>query len=160
VTEQAPPATPVLRSGDLWAGVAVVAAGAVGLVASFDIFQPVGFNSVLGPRAFPIAMSGLLLALGVTLCVRVLLRRQVTHPDIGSRGTLAVMSAAILGYLAIFETLGFTVATALFLTGLFAFLGERRIWVALLAGVALAVAIEVAFTYGLDVALPRGIFGF
>lgn len=160
MTDQQSTAAPVLRSGDLWTGVLVAAVGAVGLKAAFDIFQPTGFNSVLGPRAFPIAVSTLLVALGALLALRAVVRRQVTHLDLGSPSALLVVSAALAGYLTVFRLLGFVVATVLFLTLLFVYLGERKIWVAVTAGVVLSAVVAAAFSLGLNVALPRGLFGF
>jgi putative tricarboxylic transport membrane protein len=70
------------------------------------------------------------------------------------------MSVALAGYLALFNVVGFILATAVFLTALFLFLGERRIWVAGVAAVAIAIATMAVFSSALNVNLPRGPFGF
>lgn len=148
-----------LRSADLWAGLCVAALGAVGLVAALDIFLPTGLNDALGPRTFPIVISTMLMALGATLTVRSLVRQRTAPPDFGALPTLLVLSVAVAVYLGLFGVLGFMLATVLFLAVVFVYLGERRIWLALVVAVALAVAITVGFTSGLNVALPRGPFG-
>jgi putative tricarboxylic transport membrane protein len=149
-----------LKAADIWAGLCVVTLGVVGLVAAFDIFVPRGFNDFLGPRAFPISISALLVVLGLTLSGRSVTRSENTPPDVGSRTTLLVMSVALAGYLMLFNVLGFTLATVIFLTALFMFLGERRAWVAGVAAVAVALATMAVFSSALNVNLPRGPFGF
>lgn len=149
-----------LRSADLWAGLCVTALGVVALVASFDIFVPTGLNDSLGPRTFPIVISLLVMALGVVLSLRSLVRNGSTAADLGTRSTLVVMSVALAGYLALFGVLGFLLATVVFLTALFLYLGERRLWFAVVAAALISVAVSAAFTMGLNVALPRGLLGF
>ena len=147
-------------SADLWAGACITGLGVVGLVAALDIFVPTGSADILGPRTFPITISALLVILGATLSIRALLRSEPVLPDIGRASTLLVMSAALAGYLVLFGLLGFLLSTVVFLAGLFFYLGERKIWIGLLAAVVLAVAIDAAFSIGLNVALPRGLLGF
>jgi hypothetical protein len=149
-----------LRGADLWAGLCVAAVGVVGLVASFDIFVPTGLNDYLGPRAFPITISSVLIVFGVTLAVRSLVRSSPASADLGSLSTLAVMCGAVAGYLLVFNALGYTLATTLLLAALFVYLGERRIWLACGAALLLAVATMYLFATGLNVNLPSGPLGF
>ena len=149
-----------LKSADLWAGLCVAVLGVVGLVAGLRIFVPAGLNDSLGPRAFPVTISILLIVLGAILAVRSIVRRLTEPPDVGALRMLLVLSLAVVGYLLVFGILGFLLSTVLLLAALFVYLGERRVWLAVTVAVALAVLITVGFTSGLNVALPRGIFGF
>ena len=149
-----------LRSGDLWAGICVAGLGAVGLVAALDIFVPTGLNDFLGPRVFPITISLMLIVLGAALAIRSAARRQSEEADFGRRGTLLLLVVAVTVYVLLFGALGFLLATALFLAALFVYLGERKIWVAVVVAAVIATAVTVGFASGLNVALPRGPFGF
>jgi len=65
----------------------------------------------LGPRPFPLGILGLM-----ALCALLLLRRQpdtVSWPPLRTLRHLAIMVAALAGYGASFEWLGFPLATAL-----------------------------------------------
>ncbi|MPZ97211.1 MAG: hypothetical protein GEU96_20425 [Propionibacteriales bacterium] len=146
------------RSGDLWAGLAVAVIGGVGLWASFDIFVPTGLNDFLGPRAFPITVSSALVVLGLILSVRA--QRSSAPPDFGSVRVLSVVGVAVVGYLAVFELVGFFLATTAFLAAMFVYLGEARLWLAGSLAVVLALAVTLGFSQGLNVALPTSPLGF
>lgn len=149
-----------LHSGDVWGGAAVVALGAMALYGAFQIFEPRLTREDLGPRAFPLTIGGILVVLGAVLIARVLLRPSTgERVDFGSRPALAVTAAAIVGFIVVLPVAGFLLASSLFLTLLFIYLGERRIWLTLLIAIAVSAAIYVGFRYGLHVNLPRGIVG-
>ena len=149
-----------LRSADLWSGLVVVGVGVLGLVGGLAIFVPRGLSDYLGPRTFPLGISVALLVLGALLLVRAVRHGDDYVLDRGSLTTLGVVSGSIVAYLAVFELLGFLVATALLLAFLFHYLGEKRIWLAVLAAAVGSTLVTLLFTLGLNVALPVGPLGF
>ncbi|WP_149182262.1 tripartite tricarboxylate transporter TctB family protein [Streptomyces sp. TRM49041] len=68
----------------------------------------------------------------------------------------AVLLLAICLYVALFVPLGFVISTTLFVVGTAWFLGFTRHWVSALVGGGVALALYLAMSEGLDVALPTG----
>ncbi|WP_219818930.1 tripartite tricarboxylate transporter TctB family protein [Streptomyces sp. SM11] len=68
----------------------------------------------------------------------------------------AVLLVAIALYVALFEPLGFVLATTLFVVATAWYLGFARLWVNVLVGAGVALALYLAMSEGLDVALPTG----
>ena len=149
-----------LSSADLWAGLGVTALGVVGGIAALDIFVPRGISGFLGPRSFPLTVAAALLVLGAILVIRTVIRPRPSQESVGSRRTLAVLSGAIVGYLVLFQALGFLLSTFMMLSGTSTYLGERRFWLSATVVGALSVLITIGFHNGLNVALPTGPFGF
>lgn len=149
-----------LSSADLWAGLGVIALGVVGGIATLDIFVPRGISGFLGPRTFPLAVATALLVLGALLVIRTVIRPRPSQDSVGSMRTLTVLSGAVVGYLVLFQTLGFLLSTFIMLSGMFTYLGERRFWLSATVAAALSVLITIGFRDGLNVALPTGPFGF
>lgn len=126
---------------------AAMAAAAWGYAAPFE-YEPVG------PRAFP-----LLLALGMAACgawltfktsqpVQRLQRLQLQH--------VAMCAGAVLVYAALFQALGFVIATMLMAIPIGRVFGAS--WVKSVAtGIGLGVALFVLFDKVLDVVLPWGL---
>ncbi|CNG43891.1 tripartite tricarboxylate transporter TctB family protein [Yersinia similis] len=109
----------------------------------------------LGPRPFPIVILTLM-----TLCAVLLLLRKpevIVWPDAKVLYRLLVMVLTLVIYAAVFEWLGFPLATAL-LTFSIALLFGAKIGVAAFSGVALGLLLFYAFDYLLDVTLPLGIW--
>ncbi|EKP94034.1 tripartite tricarboxylate transporter TctB family protein [Thermaerobacter subterraneus] len=75
------------------------------------------------------------------------------------RVRLLVTLGALGAYTAALPVLGFPVASAVLVSGLTWYLGERRPLAALLWGVLLAVALWAGFVRGLGVPLPMGVLG-
>ncbi|GAB6875291.1 tripartite tricarboxylate transporter TctB family protein [Thermaerobacter litoralis] len=73
------------------------------------------------------------------------------------RVRLAVTVAALAAYTTALPVLGFPLASALFMAGMTWYLGERRWWVAALAGGLLALGLWAGFVRGLGVPLPLGV---
>ena len=147
------------RTAEFWAGVLVALVGGAGLVGALKIFVPMGLNDYLGPRLIPITVSALVIVLGLALMLRTLLRGPTFTTDPGSLRTLAVLLAITAVYLLLFGLLGFLLATVCFLAATFVYLGESRLWVALLAAAVVATLVTLAFTHALNVALPVGPLG-
>ncbi|CNC21043.1 hypothetical protein B7R74_20455 [Yersinia pseudotuberculosis] len=109
----------------------------------------------LGPRPFPIVILTLM-----TLCAVLLLLRKpevIVWPDAKVLYRLLAMVLTLVLYAAVFEWLGFPVATAL-LTFSIALLFGAKIGVAAFSGVALGLLLFYSFDYLLDVTLPLGVW--
>lgn len=150
----------LLRSADLWTGIALAAVGALGLVGSLSISAPRGLVGLIGPRVYPLTVSVLLILLGVVLLVRAVLTSTPGRADFGRHSTVAVVIAVLVGFAVLFQLLGFVIAAFAMLAVLYRFLGERRLWLALLVAAGTAVVIYLGFAEGLGVALPATTFGF
>lgn len=152
----------VRASNDVWAGFAVLAFAAVFFWQVEEIRQVSSLTGVLGARAFPLALAALLAASGLALVTRFRRRAKAGSdaPDAGDLRMLGTLCAFLVGYLVVLPYAGFTLATGLFLYGLFALLGERRHWLSAPLALALAGALYVSFHGYLGVSLPRGAVGF
>lgn len=136
---------------------AVCVVAAAGMAwAAHDYAAPISYEPV-GPRAFPLLLAGLMAAAGAWLIARP-----------GPRGPgfdrehlvpigLAVL--AVFVYAALFETLGFTLATALMALPVgMAFGGSWK--QSLAGGVVMGLVLYVMFDKLLDVVLPTGLLSF
>lgn len=149
----------VRSGGQLWAGVLVAAIGVVVAVAGFTVRQVAALSDPIGPGAFPGAVGCVLVVLGLAAAIIAALGRNAEPTDIGQPAAVGVMVAALVLYLVLLQPAGFLLTTMAFLVVLFAYLGERRWWVLVLVAVLFTVAVFVAFRYGLNVALPKGVVG-
>ncbi len=132
----------------------VVAAGmawaAKDYVAEFS-YEPVG------PRAFPMLLAALMAGCGLWLLIKPGKDDRWLH-QVPIR-TVGIAVVAVLAYALLFQTLGFTLATALMSVPVgMAFGGS---WIKSLAGgVALGVLLYLGFDKLLDVVLPTGLLSF
>lgn len=146
-------------SADVAAGGVLLAIGAVVLFGSMRIYVPPYLTDLLGPRAFPLALGVLILAIAAyTLLAG--LRHRGSALSIGDARILAWLVGASVAYLAIVRPAGYLVSTALYLFCLTVYLGERRLWAAALAAAGVSAALYVAFGWYLNVWLPVGPLGF
>jgi putative tricarboxylic transport membrane protein len=112
----------------------------------------------VGPRAFPLLLAGLLAAGGLWLVLKPTLRGTVAYRDVPLRATL-IAAAAVAVYAALFEVLGFALATAAMAAPLgIVFGGSWR--QSLAGGVGLGLALYLLFDKVLDVTLPTGLLSF
>jgi putative tricarboxylic transport membrane protein len=105
----------------------------------------------IGPKAFPIIISALLIASALFLLIR-----PDPDPEIEGDGTLRriVIAAGLLAaYVLLFERLGFIVSTALIAFGFALLLGANP-WRAALFGVLLGIGSYFLFTWPLELNLP------
>ncbi|WP_306367741.1 tripartite tricarboxylate transporter TctB family protein [Nocardiopsis sp. CC223A] len=77
-----------------------------------------------------------------------------------TRLEIGLFVAALAAYAALFEFLGFILATALYLGSMTWYLGYRRHLVNAVVAIALPFALYAGMTWGLDVALPTGLLPF
>lgn len=145
--------------------------GAVlGLLALFTLVSSarmdVGAVTKPGPGFFPLVLSGALALAALALLVIGLRSAAVTDGAATEAGApseriqrwkLLASVGAFAGYIALFEGLGFVLATAGFLSFLFGALARYRWPLAVGAGVALTAAAYLVFNTWLQVRLPRGL---
>jgi hypothetical protein len=123
---------------------------------------PVGRLSQPGPGFFPLGLALLLAALSAALLLRGL-RRSGTDvaalwPDRGGAGRVALVAAALLGYVAVVDVAGYLLATAALFLVLIRALGGRSWTAAAMAGVAGSVGSYLLFARALRVTLPAGLW--
>ena len=119
-----------------------------------------------GPKALPLALSGLLLIGGIGACIaRVVARDETdatsineTGPETVGFGNAPASLGAFLLYVIAIPWLGFQLSTLTFVSGMLIWLGARW-WSALL--MAMLVICVVRFVFGnlFYVQLPEGAFG-
>jgi putative tricarboxylic transport membrane protein len=135
--------------------VCVVASAAMAWAAK-DYAAAISYEPV-GPRAFPLLLSGFLAAGGLWLVARPTLRTGVFE-GVPVKPTLLCVAAVFI-YAALFEMLGFTLATAVMAVPIGrAFGGSWK--QALATGVGLGALLYFLFDKLLDVVLPTGVLSF
>jgi len=136
-------------------GVCVVAAAGMAWAAQ-DYAAAISYEPV-GPRAFPLLLSVLLAIGGLWLVFKPTLRGGAI--DIANARLIGLSALAIIVYALLFQTLGFTLATALMAVPVgMAFGGSW--WKSLLGGVGLGIGLFLLFDKLLDVVLPTGVLSF
>jgi putative tricarboxylic transport membrane protein len=137
-------------------GAVCVVAGAGMAWAAHDYAAPISYEPV-GPRAFPLLLAGLMALAGAWLVVRpgpsgFGLSREHFKP-------IALAVVAVFAYAALFETLGFPIATALMALPVgMAFGGSWK--QSLAGGAAMGLLLYLMFDKLLDVVLPTGLLSF
>lgn len=120
-----------------------------GLVAPFA-YEPVG------PRAFPLITAVLIAACGLVLLVKGGGKVEPNAAGV-NRGVL-VISATLLLYAVLFESLGFVVSTAAMSLVVARVFGASWTQAAIM-GLVLSLGSFLLFDHGLDVVLPTGVLG-
>src|SRR5262245_33361459 len=140
---------------------AVVYLYATTLIPSLEIGDP------LGPKAFPRLLGVALLLAAVMLGIEIWGSKKARVPETPASKLFDPVIIRILlcvvvwtaGYYAIFDALGFIVATTIYLLGLMAWFNRGK-WVTnILTAALFSAGIYVLFVK-LDVSLPKGIFPF
>lgn len=137
--------------------------GAVCIVASAgmawatsDYAAAISYEPV-GPRAFPLLLSGLMAIGGLWLVVQPSIRSGAFEGVPVKQTALCVL--AVLVYALLFEALGFTLATALMAIPVgIAFGGSWK--QAIATGAGLGLALYFLFDKLLDIVLPTGVLSF
>ncbi|HTD91626.1 MAG TPA: tripartite tricarboxylate transporter TctB family protein [Burkholderiales bacterium] len=124
----------------------------------------------LGPKAFPRLLGGGLLITAVMLLLEMIKERKSApasaEPE--AKGTTDTTSYKIIAgvivatgiYFALFEPLGYAVATSLFLLVMTAYFNKGRWWTNVLTSVGYSFISYYMFTTLLGVNLPRGVAPF
>lgn len=149
--------------GELAFAAFLFALGVFILADTGNIRVPATANAV-GPRFFPYAIGAFLVLVAVVLLLQIW-RGHVATPEGGedvdaSRDTdwltVATLLAVFLGHIALIETAGFVVATAVLFFGAAWTLGARRPVRDVAIAVILAVLVYLGFDRLLGVSLPGG----
>lgn len=154
--------TPALADAAVALG--VVALGVFTVVDSHRIRIPLSAN-VIGPRIFPYAVGAALIASGLVVLLGALRGKRAVPEggeDVDADAktdwlTLAKVVGTFLAHVALVDRLGWALAGAVLFTGVAWALGARW-WRALLVGLVLGFAVQIAFVDALGVSLPAGIF--
>jgi putative tricarboxylic transport membrane protein len=115
-------------------------------------------GDVIGPAFFPKLLTVLGILLGVLLFMQgAPLKKDKTGDGEGADITALVPAAMLLGYALVFESLGFLLATPLFLAITFRYLGQPG-WAGIFGYSAAVTAVVFSlFHYLLDIRLPLGL---
>jgi putative tricarboxylic transport membrane protein len=179
MTEAVGAPTTTSRRAERLAGVVVVLAGVVLLVATLMIAEPVRESPGMGPRVLPgivsagLIVSGLLLVLtaarrhdhgleeallGVDDETHLMELMDPDEPPVPWRGLLVVLASLVV-YALIFIPVGFLLSTTLFLGGITTYADPRRWLRNWVFAAALAISVYLLFTRVLAVVLPAGVLG-
>ena len=146
-------------------------AGSLALVSLYTLVEStqldVGTLTRPGPGFFPCVLASALLLTALALLVRAW---RGCHPPAPAPSTtegdtvrrpwvLVATVAALTIYIAIFERVGFIVATVALLAFLFGTLARYRWPIAIAVSVVVTLASYLVFNTGLQVRLPAGIWG-
>lgn len=114
----------------------------------------------VGPRLFPYIAGALTLLFALLLIVKPSARdngRELREPSARNNVLLAIGIA--LGYVALLDTLGFTLTSVLALAAFLIGFGNRTWWLIVPIAVALPVAVRFMFLKGFSLELPLGTLG-
>jgi len=144
---------------DFWAGVLFIALGGGGCLVA--LAYPMGTAARMGPGYFPRAVGLLLAALGASLVLRAL-RIQGERLSFPTLKPLIIVLASVLLFGVALSTAGLVLSTVLLVLLASAASHEYRRVESLIAAIALATFVVVAFHYGLDLQIdtfPPALFG-
>lgn len=144
-------------------GLAVAVWGGFALWKAFDIRQPTAYRP-MGPRVFPVIISCSLIAVGVLFVIETW-RRADAGVEVHVAGELqtadhkqaALVVTLLVAYAAVFERVGYIVATTVFLPAVAHVLGSRRLLRDVVVAVILSVFAFTVFTKLLSIDLPEGV---
>jgi putative tricarboxylic transport membrane protein len=137
-------------------GAACLVAGAGMAWAAHDYAAPISYEPV-GPRAFPLLLAGFMALAGGWLIARP--GPQVFGLSREHLKPIALAVVAVFVYAALFETIGFPLATAVMALPVgMAFGGSWK--QSLAGGIAMGLVLYLLFDKLLDVVLPTGLLSF
>ena len=140
--------------GEIFCGAALAITGVSFAYASLPL--PAGEPGVPGPGAIPLALGGLMATLGALAALRSWLRtKQRAAAPFDWRAALAMVMLALAALF--FETAGFLIVSAVFLSIGFRYLGGVNWLRSLSVAIAFTVAVYAIFVTALGVALPAGL---
>lgn len=150
---------PVDRIATLVIAGLVVAVAIAAIVVAQD-FPPTSLETDVGPARFPILYSVALIVLCAILAFNTLRApsapREAAPASRPRFGAVALGIAGTAACLVAMDTVGYSIATAVYLFGLMVLMGRRNLlWNAVIA-VGLTAVIYAAFSYALGVPLPVG----
>lgn len=148
-----------LKVADLTTGGLLACLGAATLVTSRGIKGMAGES--LDPRTLPSLVGWALVFIGVGIVASAWRYHGnpigIQWPDPRARQRLWVTGAALIGYAALIEPLGFPLITSLFVAVLSWYLGRYRVWTMLLLGAISGVVVYYVFMEFLGLNFPLGL---
>jgi len=147
------------------AAVFVTAIGGLLLWQSLAIRTPTGYSAI-GPAFFPIVVSLALILLGLWFVVRTTLlpdadlATKAAEEDAATHwsGT-GLLLGVLLAYAFTLDSLGYVLATTIFLPAVARILGSRALIRDVAVGLVVSVSMYYAFTRPLGIRLPGGVLG-
>ena len=136
---------------DFWAGIVYIAFGAAAILIA--LHYPIGSAGRMGPGYFPRALGGILIALGLILCLRALRLRGTPIQFPTYKPLLIILGSVILFGLAV-PKLGLVVATVVLIIASSVASDEFHWKEAVISSLFLAVFTVAAFAYGLKLQMP------
>lgn len=144
-----------MQLNDRLLGVFAIALGAFLFWFGHDLQAPFSYEPV-GPRAFPLLVATVITLCGIYLTVKG--GNPVETNSSGANLRIALMVVLVGAYAMLFQSLGFTLSTALMTAAVGRLFGGP--WIkCLIAGVAVGVGFFYLFDRLLDVVLPTGLLG-
>jgi putative tricarboxylic transport membrane protein len=149
---------------DLWLAVTIIIVAAIYLRADFAL-PSARIGDPLGPKAFPALVGGGLVLSGLLLLLetwnkRRALRDTRVEPRSGDRKHVALVLVGMIVwtgvYYYVFESVGYPIATPIFLLGLLSYFNRGRYVTNVLVAVCFTAAVYLLFSILLGVPLPTG----
>lgn len=139
-------------------GIIVLALGGYILREAAGMAAPNGYNPA-GPELFPYIVGGAMVALGLVVCFKSVYGKGFAFEPFELHwGDVALVLLALALPILLLERLGWIIsATLLFVVGARAFGAHRTGW-DIVAGLVLAIAVDLLFAVVLDLRLPQGVF--
>jgi len=145
---------------DIVVGIALCIFSIVIYVYAEQQYAGKGVNSY-GPKFFPQALSMMMLLASVALIIQALRGKALKGLEkINKQGFIRAMITLIIaiGYVFLMNFLGFYLSTIIFLFVVMTYLGQKKLWIRILASLLVATAVYCLFQYFLKIPLPEGIF--
>ena len=145
----------MIKADRIW-GIAVLVLGGIYLVQGIRI-PPPAIGDPLGPRVFPSILGGLMCASGIFMIFRP--GPVEEQPVLDRRSFLPILTlfAFLLLYAALLPSLGYLVATFLFVMAVALIMGERSLPRGLAVAALFSCGIFFLFTRILTIPLPLGL---
>ena len=146
-----------LRAAEIVTGIILAGVGVALFLAALKI--PGTIEQRLRPGTAPLLLSATAALVSLLLAVRAWRSREakaVEWPPRAGAGRVVVTVLAIATYFVGLETVGFPLASALFVGALCWYLGRGAWWVAVAAGLAAGLLVQVGFIRLLGLGLPQG----
>jgi len=162
-THDAPPADRAVPVDELGFAGGVVALGVFALVRAGSISEPVTAGS-MGPRVLPYVVGTALVLTGLAVMAAVLRGHRgdaeqgedVAADEHTDWVTVGLLIGLLLAHIFLIVPAGWPIAAAVLFGGSAIVLGAKPWWRAIVIGLLLALALQVAFAGGLGVSLPAG----
>ncbi|WP_321575475.1 tripartite tricarboxylate transporter TctB family protein [Oerskovia douganii] len=159
------PAAPRRRIGEYVVVAVTIVLGVFVMIDAGTIHVP-GSTTVMGPRAFPYLVGGLLLASGVLVLVGLLRGRfgeeddgEDVDPDASTDWrTVALLGCIFVVHVYTINIAGWPVAATVLFGGSAIVLGARPWWRAIVLGAVLGLVVQILFGGMLGLSLPPGPF--